>query len=852
MDCRLTADGLPEELPVLALREFVVFPYMVLPLFVARERSIAAIEEAMDGDRLVLLVAQRNPETVDPDPDDLYQVGTVAMVMRGMRMPDGRLKVLVQGLGKARIDSIIEQRDSTWVRASALESDAEGADDWTVEGEALTRAVRTRVEELLPLKNLPPEVLSITTNVQNPGRLADLVASNLRLRLEEAQEVLEIADPLERLRKVDALLKREIEVSSLQAGYQTETETETPAESQDEFSRDHREAFLREQLRAIQNELGEVDPRSEEFDEYRLKVEEANLPEETREEAVRQLRRLERMHPDGPEAQVVRNYLDWVVELPWDRCSPDQLDLDRARAVLDTDHAHLSIVKDRILEFLGVRKLREDSRGPILCFAGPPGVGKTSLGRSIARAMGREFVRVSLGGVRDEAEIRGHRRTYVGALPGRIIQGLKTAGTSNPVMMLDELDKLGADFRGDPSAALLEVLDPEQNKDFSDHFLNTPFDLSKVLFIATANMLEPIPAPLRDRMEVIRLSGYTPEEKSEITTNFLIPRQIAEHGMSEDQVSFTKNAIASLSAEYTCEAGVRSLERQVAAICRKVARKRAEGDESKATINTKSLDKLLGPPPYKSDHASEEAEVGLVNGLAWTEAGGEVLSLEANLSRGRGLLLTGQLGDVMQESGQAALSYVRSRASTFDVEKDFHQNYDIHLHVPEGAIPKDGPSAGITLATAIVSALTGVPVSHDVAMTGEITLRGKVLPIGGLKEKVLAAHRAGLTQVIMPAENEKDLQDVPDEVLQDLTIHFVDTMDEVLRLALVSPLASPASDDEEGELPPGGQQPDEKGGHTHHHQGGHQHGLAPDAVAEMAEDNSPQRSGNEADEVGGE
>ncbi|MBB82700.1 MAG: endopeptidase La [Deltaproteobacteria bacterium] len=784
MDCRLTADRLPEELPVLALREFVVFPYMVLPLFVARERSIAAIEEAMDGDRLVLLVAQRNPETVDPDPDDLYQVGTVAMVMRSMRMPDGRLKVLVQGLGKARIDSVIEQRESTWVRASALEGDAEGADDWTVEGEALTRAVRTRVEELLPLKNLPPEVLSITTNVQNPGRLADLVASNLQLRLEEAQEVLEIADPLERLRKVDALLKRELEVSSLQAGYQTEA----PAESQDEFSRDHREAFLRDQLRAIQNELGEVDPRSEEFDEYRLKVEEANLPEETREEAVRQLRRLERMHPDGPEAQVVRNYLDWVVELPWDRCSPDQLDLDRARAVLDMDHAHLSIVKDRILEFLGVRKLREDSRGPVLCFAGPPGVGKTSLGRSIARAMGREFVRVSLGGVRDEAEIRGHRRTYVGALPGRIIQGLKTAGTSNPVMMLDELDKLGADFRGDPSAALLEVLDPEQNKDFSDHFLNTPFDLSKVLFIATANMLEPIPAPLRDRMEVIRLSGYTPEEKSEITTHFLIPRQIAEHGMSEDQVSFTKNAIASLSAEYTCEAGVRNLERQVAAICRKVARKRAEGDESKATIDTKSLDKLLGPPPYRSDHASEEAEVGLVNGLAWTEAGGEVLSLEANLSRGRGLLLTGQLGDVMKESGQTALSYVRSILAEIGVDEREFGKQQVHVHVPAGATPKDGPSAGVAIATAIASLATGVEVRADVAMTGEVTLRGRVLPVGGVREKAMAALRNGIKTIVIPESNVADLREIPKELKKRLEFIPVKHMRDVLDQVLVEPL----------------------------------------------------------------
>ncbi len=783
MDCRPPADGLPEELPVLALREFVVFPYMVLPLFVARERSIAAIEEAMNGDRLVLLVAQRNPETVDPDPDDLHRVGTVAMVMRSMRMPDGRLKVLVQGLGKARIDSVIEQRESTWVRASAIDGDGEGADDWTVEGEALTRAVRTRVEELLPLKNLPPEVLSITTNVQNPGRLADLVASNLRLRLEEAQEVLEIADPIARLRKVDTLLKRELEVSSLQADYQSGAEAPP-----DEFSRDHREAFLREQLRAIQNELGEVDPRADEFDEYRLKVEEALLPDETREEAMRQLRRLERMHPDGPEAQVVRNYLDWVVELPWDRCSPDQLDLDQAREILDADHAHLSIVKDRILEFLGVRKLRDDSRGPILCFAGPPGVGKTSLGRSIARAMGREFVRVSLGGVRDEAEIRGHRRTYVGALPGRIIQGLKQAGTSNPVMMLDELDKLGNDFRGDPSAALLEVLDPEQNKSFSDHFLNTPFDLSKVLFIATANMLEPIPAPLRDRMEVIRLSGYTPEEKSEITTQFLIPRQIEEHGMASDQVSFTKTAITSLCSEYTYEAGVRNLERQVAAICRKVARKRAEGDESKAVINNKTLDKLLGPPPFKSDHASEEPDVGLVNGLAWTEAGGEVLSLEANLSRGRGLVLTGQLGDVMKESGQTALSFVRSILAEIGVDEREFGRQQVHVHVPAGATPKDGPSAGVAIATAIASLATGTAIRSDIAMTGEVTLRGRVLPVGGVREKALAALRSGITTIVIPESNVADLREIPRELKKRLEFVPVKHMREVLDQVLVSPL----------------------------------------------------------------
>jgi ATP-dependent Lon protease len=784
MECRPTADCLTEELPVLALREFVVFPYMVLPLFVSRERSIAAVEEAMAGDRIVLLVAQRNSETSDPDPDDLYQVGTVAMVMRSMRMPDGRLKVLVQGLRKARIDSVMEHRDSTWVRATSLDVEDEGADDWTVEGEALTRAVRMRVEELLPLKNLPPEVLSITTNVQNPGRLADLVASNLRLRIEEAQEVLEIEDSLERLRKVDTLLKRELQVSVTQADIQTGS----PSDRADDLPNDHRESFLREQLRAIQNELGEADPRAEEFDEYRMKVEEASLPEETREESMRQLRRLERMHPDGPEAQVVRNYLDWIVELPWNRCSPDQLGLDQARSILDKDHAHLSIVKDRILEFLSVRKLRADSRGPILCFAGPPGVGKTSLGRSIARAMGREFVRVSLGGVRDEAEIRGHRRTYVGAMPGRIIQGMKQAGTSNPVMMLDELDKLGGDFRGDPSAALLEVLDPEQNSDFSDHFLNTPFDLSKVLFIATANMLEPIPAPLRDRMEIIRLSGYTPEEKSEIATNFLIPRQVKEHGMTPDQVSWTRNSITSLASEYTYEAGVRNLERQVAAVCRKLARKRAEGDETNAVITTKSLDRLLGPPPFKNDLTAEESAVGLVNGLAWTEAGGEILSLEANLSRGRGLLLTGQLGDVMKESAQTALSYVRSILSEISVDEKEFGRQQVHVHVPAGATPKDGPSAGVAIASAIASLATGIEVRADVAMTGEVTLRGRVLPVGGVREKALAALRSGVTTIVIPESNVGDLREIPKELKKRITFIPVKHMREVLDVVLVSQL----------------------------------------------------------------
>ncbi|MBW2667360.1 MAG: endopeptidase La, partial [Deltaproteobacteria bacterium] len=565
---------IPNELPVLPLREMVVFPYMVLPLFIARERSVAAIEDALAGDRLVLLTAQRDGDIEDPEPDDLFRIGTVAMVMRILRMGDGRVKVLVQGLAKASIDGFVDHERGIWAQVTELPEDDET--DWSVEAEAVVRSVRGRVEELLPLKNLPPEVLSITANVHEAGRLADLVASNLKLRASEAQEILEIRDSLARLRRVDALLRRELDVTTVQA--------EIQSQAHDEMTRTQREHFLREQLRAIQAELGETDPRVEEVDDYRVKVEEAGMPEEPNDEAMKQVRRLERMHPDGPEAQVVRNYLDWMVELPWSASSPDRLDLGNAQAILDEDHAHLREIKDRILEYLGVRKLRSDSRGPILCFVGPPGVGKTSLGRSIARAMGREFVRISLGGVRDEAEIRGHRRTYVGAMPGRIIQGFKTAGTNNPVFMLDEIDKLGSDFRGDPSSSLLEVLDPAQNSAFSDHFLNVPFDLSKVMFIATANQIDMIPGPLRDRMEVIQIAGYTPEEKVEIARSYLIPKQIGENGLAEGTLSWSPAAVLSIVTDYTREAGVRNLERRVATICRKYARRIAEGADAKFAI----------------------------------------------------------------------------------------------------------------------------------------------------------------------------------------------------------------------------------------------------------------------------
>jgi len=777
MDDSATTFAIPDELPVLPLRDMVVFPYMVLPLFVARERSIAAIEDALAGDRLLLVVAQRDGSVDAPEADDLYRMGTVVMVMRILRMSDGRVKVLVQGIAKATIDSFVEHETSTWVRLTPKAEDEEEEEaDWCVESEALVRTVRGHVEELLPLKNLPPEVLSITANVSEPGRLADLVASNLKLQLNEAQEILEIVDPLVRLRRVDAVLRRELEVTSVQA--------EIQSQAHDEMSRNQREHFLREQLRAIQEELGDTDPRTEEVEDYRAKIEESGMEGEPLEESMCQLRRLERMHPEGPESQVVRSYLDWMVELPWANSSPDQLDLTDAHAILDEDHAHLTEIKDRILEFLGVRKLRGDSRGPILCFVGPPGVGKTSLGRSIARAMGREFHRISLGGMRDEAEIRGHRRTYVGALPGRIIQGLKQAGTNNPVMMLDEIDKLGADYRGDPSASLLEVLDPAQNSKFSDHYLNVPFDLSRVLFIATANQLDPIPRPLLDRLEVIRIAGYTPEEKVEIARSYLIPHQISENGLEGTKMQWSPNAVLHMVTDYTREAGVRNLERRIATICRKSARRAAEGDDSSVRVNRRSLDKLLGPPPFLGEKPSLTGEIGLVNGLAWTESGGEILTIEATLTPGKGLVLTGQLGDVMKESAQTALTFSRGCGSELGFDESIFSRNQLHVHVPAGAIPKDGPSAGIAMACAIISLATHTPIRPEIAMTGEITLRGRVLPIGGVRDKALAAMRSGITTVILPSKNMDDLRKIPKELKRRVKFIPVDTMDEVLDAAL--------------------------------------------------------------------
>jgi len=640
------------------------------------------------------------------------------------------------------------------------------------------RTVREQLDRAVSLgKTILPDIMVVIENLDDPGRLADLIASNLGLKTEQAQEILEIADPVQRLKRVSEVLGREIELLRVQQKIQTE--------ARGEIDKTQREYFLREQLKAIQRELGEIDERAEEINEYRKKIEAAKMPEKVLKEAEKQLKRLEKMHPDSAEAATVRTYLDWLVELPWSKSTRDNLDIKKAKKVLDEDHYDLEKVKERILEYLSVRKLKSKMKGPILCFIGPPGVGKTSLGRSIARSLGREFVRMSLGGVRDEAEIRGHRRTYVGALPGRIIQGIKQAGTNNPVFMLDEVDKIGMDFRGDPSSALLEVLDPEQNNSFVDHYLGVPFDLSRVMFITTGNIVDTIPGPLRDRMEIIYLSGYTEEEKLGIAKNYLLPKQLEEHGINEKILTVTDSALRMLISQYTREAGVRNLEREIANLCRKVAKQIAEGKKKKFVITSRNLQKFLGVPKYLPEEEMKEDEIGVATGLAWTETGGDIIYVEATIMKGRGnLTLTGQLGDIMKESAHAALSYIRSKAKELGIKEELFSKTDIHIHVPAGAIPKDGPSAGITMATAIASALTGKPVDKRIAMTGEVTLRGRVLPIGGLKEKALAAKRMGIHRVIIPKRNEKDLEDIPKYVKKDMEFILVEKMDEVLQIAL--------------------------------------------------------------------
>jgi len=767
---------IPDQMPLLPVRDVVIYPYMILPLMVGRDKSISAVEWAVNHERLIFLATQKSSTKEDPAADDIYRIGTVAMVVKMLRLPDGRVKVLVQGITKGRIVDYASQEDFFVVKIEKILEPQ--VPTIGLEVEALMRSVKENSEKILQLRGIvSPDAVAILESIDDPGRLADLVSSNLKLRVEESQSILEVIDPIERLLKVNELLSKEIELSAMQAKIQTQ--------AKEEMGKTHREYFLREQLKAIQTELGEIDEKTKEIEEFRAKIAKARIPKEVEKEAEKQLGRLAQMHPDAAEASIIRTYLDWIVELPWSKSTKDRLDIKNAKKILDEDHYDLEKVKDRILEYLGVRKLNKNMKGPILCFVGPPGVGKTSLGKSIARALGRKFTRMSLGGVRDEAEIRGHRRTYIGALPGRIIQGLKNAASNNPVFMLDEIDKVGADFRGDPSAALLEVLDPEQNNAFSDHYLNVPFDLSKVMFITTANLSDPIIPALKDRMEIIELSGYVDEEKLKIARRFLIPRQIKENGIGEKDLDITDEAILAIINQYTRESGLRNLEREIANLCRKIARKIAEGEKKVPKITVKNLSKFLGVPKYLRDDEKRTDEVGVSIGLAWTPYGGDVLQVEATPLEGKGnLLLTGQLGDVMKESGQAAMSYFRSRAAHFGMKDKFYFSKDIHVHVPAGAIPKDGPSAGVTMATAIVSALTGIPVRSDVAMTGEITLRGRVLPIGGLREKALAALRAQIYTVIAPQQNEKDLDEIPQHIRQRLEFKFVKHMDEVLKIAL--------------------------------------------------------------------
>jgi ATP-dependent Lon protease len=767
---------IPDNMPVLPVRDIVVFPYMILPLFVGREMSIKAIEHALASNRMVLLLTQKDLNIETPAPEDLFSIGTVALVMRMLKLPDGRVKILVQGLTKAR--AVDFQQVDPFFTATIEKLTDEKTESLTIEDEAQVRNVKGQLEKVVSLgKSILPDIMGVVENIEEPGRLADLVASNLGLKTEQAQEILEISDPIQRLKRVSEILVRETELLTVQQKIQSE--------ARGEIDKTQREYFLREQLKAIQKELGDIDERAEEIKEFRKKIEDAKMPEKVLKEAEKQLKRLEKMHPDSAEAGTVRTYLDWLVELPWSKSTKDNLDIKAAEKVLNDDHYDLEKVKERILEYLSVRKLKEKMKGPILCFIGPPGVGKTSLGRSIARALGREFVRMSLGGVRDEAEIRGHRRTYVGALPGRIIQGIKTAGKNNPVFMLDEIDKIGMDFRGDPSSALLEVLDPEQNNSFADHYLAVPFDLSKVMFITTGNLVDTIPSPLRDRMEIIYLSGYTSEEKIGIARNYLIPKQLEEHGISEKVLKITDKGLFTLISQYTREAGVRNLEREIANLCRKVAKKIAEGKDKTFIVSAQNIHKYLGVPKYLPEEEMQKDEIGVSTGLAWTETGGDIIYVETTTMKGKGqLTLTGQLGDVMKESAQAALSYVRSKSKLLGINDEIYSKTDLHIHVPAGAIPKDGPSAGITMATSIASALTGRPVNKNTAMTGEVTLRGRVLPIGGLKEKTLAAKRMGINRVIIPERNRKDLEDIPKYIKKDMEFVFAETMDDVLKVAL--------------------------------------------------------------------
>ncbi|MCG3209481.1 MAG: Lon protease 1 [Anaerolineae bacterium] len=770
------------ELPLLPVRDTVVFPRMLTPLFVGRERSIRALEAALHDRQQLVVVTQRDPDQENPTLEDLYAFGTEVVVGRMLKMPDGSNNILVQGHRRVEILELIHDDPYPLVRVRRVEEDNEK----NLSSDALMRAVLALFEKCVQLnRNVPDDAYVAAMNIDEPGWLADMIASVMDFDVEQRQQILDTGDPTTRLQRLSIMLAQELDVLEL--------ETKIQDQVQQEVDKGQREYFLREQMRVIQNELGELDATSAEINELRDKLAEVNLPEEVKAKADKELSRLAMMPPAAPEVGIIRTYLDWIIELPWTNATADNADIRAVAKVLDNNHFGIPKAKERIIEHIAVlQRAKDKMRSPILCFAGPPGTGKTSLGRSIAEALGRKFVRISLGGIRDEAEIRGHRRTYIGALPGRIIQSMRRAGTINPVFMLDEIDKVGADFRGDPSAALLEALDPEQNNSFSDHYMELPYDLSKVMFITTANLLYPIPPALRDRMEVIEFSGYIEEEKIAIARQFLIPRQIEEHGLDDVKFNVADSALQGIIREYTYEAGVRNLEREVGQICRKLTRRLAEGRTVPKNITRLSLHKYLGPPRFSEQLAHNEDEIGVATGIAYTEAGGDIMPIEVTLMPGKGnLTLTGQLGEVMQESIQAAYSYARSRASEFNIEAETFESTDIHLHVPEGAIPKDGPSAGITMATVLISAFAGYKIRHDVAMTGEITLRGKVLPIGGFKEKVLAAYRAGIKTVIAPAKNQKDLVDIPKKAQREMKILFVDDMQEVLKTALIIPPEPP-------------------------------------------------------------
>ncbi|HXI10462.1 MAG TPA: endopeptidase La [Thermodesulfobacteriota bacterium] len=762
-------------IPLIPLRDIIIFPYMVVPLFVGREKSIKALEHAMGNDKSILLAAQKKAKTEEPAQDDIYEVGTLGTILQLLRLPDGTVKVLVEGKRRARIKEFVSEDECFMVDVE----DVEEVIDETVETEALVRSVVKSFETYVKYnKRVPPEMIMSVSSIEDPSRLADTIASHLTVKLEDKQALLTIPSPTKRLERLYSIMESEIEI--------LEVEQKIRQRVKRQMEKTQKEYYLSEQMKAIQKELGEKDEFKSELQEFEDKIKTKKMSKEATKKAKQEIKKLRLMSPMSAEATVSRNYIDWLVSLPWDYETEEKRDITEAEKVLEDDHYGLKTVKERIIEYLAVRGLVDEMKGPILCLVGPPGVGKTSLAKSIAKATGRNFVRLSLGGVKDEAEIRGHRRTYIGSMPGKIVQSLKKAASNNPVFLLDEVDKMSHDFRGDPASALLEVLDPEQNHTFNDHYLDCDYDLSKIMFITTANSIQGIPHPLLDRMEIIRIPGYTELEKLHIVEKFLLPKQLKMHGLTSVNLELNKATILSVVRRYTKEAGVRNLERQVATLCRKAAKEiLKKGKETRVSITVKSLAKYLGVPPFRYGTIEGVDEIGVSTGLAWTESGGELLAIEVALVPGKGkLIITGKLGDVMQESAQAAMTYIRSRAGEFGLEKDFYQKLDIHIHVPEGAIPKDGPSAGITMATAIASALLRIPVRKDVAMTGEITLRGKVLPIGGLKEKMLAAHRAGIPYVLIPKDNEKDLKEIPALILKKVTPQPVEHMDEVLIKAL--------------------------------------------------------------------